>query len=81
MVGFGEVNADFSIYPNPTTGMVYIKTQGTNEITVLNAIGNVVKTQQIEGNGQLDLTGFADGIYFIRLKSDNSVATKRIIIE
>ena len=81
LVGIQDMNPNFSLYPNPTTGMLYINAQGTYDVTVLNAIGNVVKTQQIGGNGQLNLSGFADGIYFIRLQSDNSVVTKRIILE
>ncbi len=72
---------NFNIYPNPTSGVVYIEAQGTSNVTVLNAIGDVVTTTEIHGQGTIDLSNNASGIYFIRLTSGNKVATQRIIVE
>ena len=73
--------ATFTAYPNPTSGMINVAADGQNQITVLNAIGKVVATQQINGQGTIDLTNHAAGIYFIRLQSDNNVATQRVVVE
>ncbi len=81
-IGINDVaTVNFNMYPNPTSGVVYIEAQGSSNVTVLNAIGEVVTTTEITNQGTIDLSNNASGVYFIRLTSGNKVGTQRIIVE
>ncbi len=74
----------FSIYPNPTTGLISISsTLGTNEysISILNSVGQKVLVP-VQNNGasyQVDLGSFAAGIYFVEVKTANGKSLKKIV--
>lgn len=53
------------IYPNPTTGLVHINTNG--EVAIYDLKGT--KTQLQVQSGAIDLTGFAPGVYFLQTGS------------
>ena len=61
-----------SIYPNPTTGMLYLSgLQGGNTIQVYNAVGEILSTGQAETDTyQINLSMQAKGIYFCKI-TDN----------
>ncbi|MDA3868039.1 MAG: T9SS type A sorting domain-containing protein [Salinivirgaceae bacterium] len=81
LTGMEAITVDFNIYPNPTSGNLNIKVQGSYDVTVVNAIGRVIATEQIDGNSVIDLSNNVSGVYFIRLQSGDKVSTKRIILE
>lgn len=74
----------FSIYPNPTTGLISISsTLSTNEysISILNSVGQKVMVP-VQNNGasyQVDLGSFAAGIYFVEVKTANGKSLKKIV--
>ncbi|WP_462281889.1 T9SS type A sorting domain-containing protein, partial [Salinivirga cyanobacteriivorans] len=72
---------DFNIYPNPTNGVLHIDVDGTNHVTIINAIGQVINTVKVNGQSTIDLSNNASGVYFIRLSSGDKVATKRVIVQ
>jgi hypothetical protein len=79
-VGISEnsVEQSFQVYPNPSTGLVNIKSnENLNKIEVLNLHGQLVYSQDAgEQNTKLDLTDLHKGIYFIR----SGKHTQRLII-
>ncbi len=85
--GNANDNTSFSVvsamYPNPTTGKVYISfsMQMTNAAVVINDMsGRVVKT--FTGNGQkleVDLSGYAAGMYVITINDGKNVFSGKII--
>jgi hypothetical protein len=72
-----ELNA--AIYPNPTTGRVYISGLDTMaNIEVFSVDGKLLKTyRSVEDYIDLDL---ASGLYHIKLVSDNRSLVKKIIV-
>ncbi|HWB62559.1 MAG TPA: alpha/beta fold hydrolase [Chitinophagales bacterium] len=70
------VLSNFRIYPNPAKQMVNIMntdpSDAIKETTVYDMSGRVIKTYAIrqDNNIQLYFDGAADGIYFIRLRSE-----------
>lgn len=70
-----SVNDGLSIFPNPSRGQYQLSMSAENEVldfVVYNAIGQSVKTGQWlpnEGNLNLDLSTFANGIYTIRVQN------------
>lgn len=76
---------DMRVYPNPTQGQFMLElnneiTLENAKVTIFNVLGQVV--QQTTFNGQkmlLDLANQSQGIYFVRLKTQNGIeATRKI---
>ncbi|HRP34111.1 MAG TPA: T9SS type A sorting domain-containing protein [Agriterribacter sp.] len=78
--GFEEVDA---LYPNPTTGKVYItfsKPLDNAVIQILDVNGKVI--QKVKGRGtrlEFDLSGQPGGTYFILIKSNGVVINKKVV--
>lgn len=75
---------NFSLYPNPTHNIFYIK--NLNNINILNVsiyntLGEVIWHQSTNNNG-IDLSSISNGIYFCKITDDNGKAyTQKIIKE
>lgn len=71
-----------SVYPNPATNTVNVRTQGLNvrAIEILNSVGSVVYTAKVEGgadNHSVDISGLANGHYVIRAVTDDAIVTSK----
>jgi hypothetical protein len=79
-IGESELSS-LSIYPNPSTGVFNIDgISNTVEMVVSNAHGQVVYTNSIGENTLLDLSSQPKGIYFVELRSENSVKIEKIVL-
>lgn len=83
-----EAIANMSIMPNPTTGIVYLKTSGSKETytyQVLDLEGRLIeeKVNSIVGNTQVEinLTGKEVGVYLIRVFNENADKVYRIVLQ
>lgn len=72
-----EKNYSLQVFPNPTTGSVQVK--GTGELTVWNSIGELVLSEEVMKSGSVDLSAMANGIYFIRLRSEERIAVTKLM--
>jgi hypothetical protein len=76
---------DVVVYPNPThSGEIHINftpVTSSIRITVMNAMGQLVQQKQVEATDKLtlDLSAFAQGLYFIHLEADGKQATKQVL--
>lgn len=85
--GIEEVNAAaMNIFPNPTDGNVSITIAEVStkaNVAVYNILGEVVYSQDVTAdnglNLNLDLSNFADGTYFISVRSNDNVWMKKIV--
>ncbi|HMT29124.1 MAG TPA: PKD domain-containing protein [Bacteroidia bacterium] len=81
--GVGEFeNAIFKIYPNPTTGIIYLeKKLNLQEIKIFNALGETVwESQENFENDFIDLSAFQEGVYFMMMKNkDGENAVRRVV--
>ncbi|GJM33852.1 MAG: hypothetical protein DHS20C18_28530 [Saprospiraceae bacterium] len=84
-----EVPKDFSIFPNPANGQVYLDLNafyGAEEaqVQILNSLGQPVQQRQLQevGSGleRFDLHGLNNGTYFIRVTTDQGDVVKRFLI-
>lgn len=72
-----------SIYPNPTHGLFTISLDRQIEgvLHIMNFNGNIVYTKEIkEKEIHVDIQGQPAGIYFIKIQSNKTIITKKIII-
>jgi GEVED domain/Secretion system C-terminal sorting domain len=69
------------LYPNPSTGMIYISTKETIEsIEVYSTTGELIEI--IESNfSSIDLSSSTEGIYFVTINTSGNSVTKRVIIQ
>ncbi|MFQ3336501.1 MAG: hypothetical protein ACI8RY_001372 [Urechidicola sp.] len=67
-----------SIFPNPTTGLIYLKGSSPNsKIDIFSMDGKLVKSINYTEN--VDLSRLKNGVYLLRVSSERKVNTLRII--
>jgi len=71
-----------TLYPNPTTGQVFIKLSHSKNITlkVTDKYGQLILTKTNFKENEIDLSGFSDGLYFIEILSDGKTSIDKIMI-
>ena len=79
--GFDE-NANESetlLYPNPTTGIVFVESYGLQNVEVVNLVGQVVVRQAaIDGQATVDMTSLPEGTYFVKLIGER-IEVKKVV--
>lgn len=73
-------NWDVSIFPNPTTGLIYINTnENVRVCNVYNLNGQLLISQGIEGEGTIDLGNLVTGMYVLEIISDKGTILEKVI--
>ena len=76
-----------SVYPNPSNGVFTLELKGYNlnktSYTIIDAVGRqIMKVESIDSEkSAIDMSKFEKGIYFVRVKQDGIIETKKIIIQ
>lgn len=76
------------LYPNPSTGRINLninlKAPSKLEITILNTLGEVVKTLSVGntsgGNYEFDLSNYTNGIYFVKVNTNQDCFMQRLVL-
>ena len=77
----GMEDENVTIYPNPTDGMVNISARNINEVGVYNLVGQEIETFVTDENQCIiDMSDYNDGVYFVKVKTENEIITKKIIL-
>ena len=80
--GLDENETQVKVYPNPTQGLVTLEAEGMLEVSVYNALGQcVLKKEVAESQSVVDLQNRSEGLYLLRIKTENGIVSKRITIE
>jgi hypothetical protein len=75
-------NEQVNIYPNPADDRIEISFPENSQIEILNIEGQVLRKIYAEDNHlSIDISTFAKGIYFMKVKNDNGVTVKKFIKE
>ena len=71
---------DFSLYPNPTTGLLYINSEQTEieAITIYTLNGKKVLRGQLV-HSTIDVSAIAAGMYFIEITSESGPTIQKFI--
>jgi len=83
---------DLMLYPNPTEGettLSFYALQNSTDFSIelYDVVGKKMQTVYAgilnsgEQNYQISTTGYAKGIYFIRIKNDNTTVIKKLVIK
>lgn len=83
VVGVHTYQTLMSLYPNPTEGPVTISIPQVSEFeyVILNAMGQEILHGHSHGEQQqLNLSDFAKGIYYVKVKFENTVLVRKMIV-
>ncbi len=80
--------ADFTIMPNPTTGIISLDLSSYGkrqlQLDMYNLQGKLLRSTNIEtgrGKEEIDLTAFANGMYLMRVRAEGLPdVTKRVVV-
>lgn len=72
----------FNMYPNPAQNSLTLTSteQGVNNANITNVAGQIVKEFSFEGTIELDIRDLNSGVYFVNIKGDNNVITKKLLV-
>ncbi|MBR4146279.1 MAG: choice-of-anchor J domain-containing protein [Bacteroidales bacterium] len=82
-VAVGETLLDaVNLYPNPAKDRVHIDSKSTiRQMEIIGVNGVAVENKKVDVNSvDLDLKGYAKGLYVLRLVTDEGVVTKRLVL-
>lgn len=77
-----SASANVLIYPNPNNGLFVIELTSASNVTVMNALGQVVISETFEaGKHNLDIHNEATGVYFVKVMTNNKQQIIKVIKE
>jgi surface protein len=74
----------FSLYPNPTTGIVYLNDFRGSTVQVYNTLGQEVYSKKLNTNPEpfeMNLKHLQSGLYFVKVNNAEVSYTKRLVLE
>ena len=75
-------DSKFKVYPNPSNGIVKIKTETPADVVVMDITGKTVYTMnQVTSDSQLNLSSLQKGIYMAKIMSEGTEETQKIILK
>lgn len=75
----GIENAEISIFPNPTTGIVNIEAEGLNKVVVYDVTGRMMMS--VANESTIDISNLEAGVYFFSVETENGSAMKKLVKE
>lgn len=73
-------NVQFSIYPNPASNVINIKTDlEFTKVELYDILGK--RVLETGATNQLNISSFKSGVYFVKLHSTKGTLTKKVVIE
>ena len=69
------------IFPNPVQGKLFVEANDIRFLAVFDALGQCVFSQETTSDAaQIDLGGFRNGLYLLKVRTKNGVMTRRFIV-
>jgi hypothetical protein len=82
----GEDIKEVTIYPNPTTGKIFVQFNGLavegKDVSVIDIYGNRCQVGPVHSSDyqvEIDLTGLSSGLYLIRVNDDENSEVFRVV--
>lgn len=72
------------LYPNPTTGLIKLNAPiyGSAIIQIINNLGEIIFNENVDFNGnyQLNLSNFSNGLYTVKITTKDNIYLKKVIL-
>lgn len=76
--GINEISSSVNVYPNPVKDQLFVETEMTvEEISVYDVFGRQMTT--VYDQQTVNVSELSNGIYFVKVKSENNEVVKRFI--
>jgi len=72
--------SSFNVYPNPASETFRVKGENIESITILDASGKIVLSIPEFKSESISVSELKNGIYFVRIQSNDSIVTEKIIV-
>lgn len=79
LVNVENFDADVSIYPNPTSGIIEVVANGNYIVDVIDVTGKTVRSSEMNNRTTIDISNENAGLYLVRLRNDKGFATYQIL--
>ena len=80
LVKVEESQLNFEVFPNPSDGIIHIKTDANfSDIKIINCIGSVVYQSNLAPT-RIDVSHLPSGVYFVQLSNAEQSSIKKIVI-
>ena len=76
----GVEDMKISLYPNPTSGIIYVELDDSFDAVVYNYQGQVVM-REYGCNGQIDMSGLKTGVYFVEIRNTDNRIIEKVIVK
>ena len=77
-VAINETAAIFEVYPNPSNGAFFVNAgDDAQEVRIFNSTGKLVKVENIEGVTRIDISEYANGMYFVKVGNQTKTIIKQ----
>ncbi|EDM44146.1 hypothetical protein SCB49_11162 [unidentified eubacterium SCB49] len=73
-------SASLVVYPNPSNGVINIKTQDAYSLEIFDLLGRSISTQEIDGPTSINSIN-VPGTYFLHFSGQNKTLVKKVIIK
>ena len=79
-LGINENELNFSIYPNPTSGIVMVNINEPTELMIYDVFGKEVYNESLIVSKSVDLIGFRSAILFLEISTSKGTRTTKITL-
>ena len=77
--GVSELENTLKVYPNPAKETLNVEGTMTS-VAVYNTVGQCLLSQEVNGNTQIDLSSFNNGIYFLRVYNNGESVVRKFSV-
>lgn len=80
--GVEETESQVKVYPNPAKSSVTIEADGMTHVVLYSTLGQCILQKNIADNQMVvNLQNMSEGLYLLRIKTENGTVSKRIIVD
>ena len=71
---------NMEIYPNPNNGIFTLSLNQMAKVEIISALGRIVYSEEFIGKQTIDLAAQAEGIYFVKVETENESSVEKIVV-
>ena len=77
-----ELTSDIEVYPNPSTGLVYLNINTPVDIKLINVLGDIIMERRVDiSDNSINISNQPKGIYYLEIIDGKILTTKKVILE
>lgn len=78
-ISINEISVSTSIYPNPVKDMMVIESEKVDFVQIMDIYGREIFATEVRGTLNVDMSEYANGVYFVKLHGNGQTAVQRVV--